>query len=172
MIDHANPRELIDLGYLQDTLHDEGFVTELYPKSLESPSNMLMVAFPPSSAIVNHHSRLQLLFLQTADLVQQSSLLQFFAWVETELPTDHPEVEHFIHFLNQRTALGAFNIGADQHLQYRYVYAFPRTDVPQAAPFMEIFRVVIHQFENYGALVLKLAESRISLAEAKSTVTY
>lgn len=172
MTQDANPRELIDLGYLQDTLHDEGFVTELYEQSFESPAHMLMVAFPPGPAEILRNARLQLLFLKTADLVQENSLLQFFAWAEHELPPYNREVEHFIHFLNQRTALGGFNIGTDLHLQYRYVYALPRVDVPKSAPFMEIFRVVLKMFENYGGLVLRLSKGEISLEDAKMAVTY
>ncbi|MGH1435003.1 MAG: hypothetical protein ACRBG0_11145 [Lewinella sp.] len=161
-------RQLLDLQYLEGIFKEHDINVLLIEKSEQSPLNYLIAPFP--SAPDAPESSVQLIYIPTQDTLEETNLLQFFAYLSEEAVAKPESTNEFLHYLNLRTPIGYFGVTAEGGLFYRYVHALPRFQPPNKETFLDTFTMFSSTFVSFGPLILSVAQGKMDLEVAKRQV--
>ena len=158
--------QLRDLQYLEGIFKDHAINALLIEKSEESPLNYLIAQFP--SVPEAPESSVQLIYIPMEGTLEDTNLLQFFAYLSEE-PAVHPEsTQELLQYLNLRTPIGYFGATAEGGLFYRYICTLSRHQPPNPETFLDTFSLFSSTFLSFSPLILDVANGEISVEVAKS----
>lgn len=161
-------RQSVDLQFLQGVLNDHEIATHFAEKSEEYALSFLSVEV--SKEIIPQDTYVQMMYIPSASVMDETNLLQFFAFLPEDLPQISDDVKTLISYLNTRTPYGYFAPDQEGKIFYRYVYALPRFDVPNKDVFIEVFNLFVGTLAFYGKAITQLAKGELSLEQAKNQV--
>ncbi|MEM9836845.1 MAG: hypothetical protein AAF828_10105 [Bacteroidota bacterium] len=161
-------RQLLDLQFLEGLLNDVGIPTRLTEQSDQYILSFLSVQLEVGSSAPN--AILQLMYIPTAEVLRETNLLQFFAYLSDEVIESSGEINAFLAYLNTRTPVGYFALDAESKLFYRYVYPMARFKVPAKDHFMEIFDLFRQTFAAFGSTLCSLAAGKINYEAATQAI--
>lgn len=161
-------RQRLDLEFLGNLLADAGVPYHYTPDSEEYALPFLSLeAGVPEEPDVAY---LQLMYIPTATLLDETNLLQFFTYLPEAGESTHAVPESLLRYLNTRTAIGYFGTDADNKLFYRYVYALPRFSPPGKTSFLEVLDVYTGSLSAFGAKLLALQRGEIDEAAVREAI--
>lgn len=158
-------RQLLDLQYLDGIFKDHNINTLLVEISEESPLSYLIAEF--NALPEAQPSQVQLVYIPMDNTLDDTNLLQFFAYLSEEPAKEQQNIEAFLHYVNLRTPLGYFGATAEGGIFYRYIYALPRFEPPKQESFLDIFSIFSSTFLAFGTIILQVAAGELSPEVAK-----
>lgn len=157
-------RQVSDLRFLEEIFKTHEINSLLIEKSEQSPINYLIAQFP--SMPDAPESSVQLIYIPTEDTLDETNLLQFFAYLSEEQVVNLESTNELLHYLNLRTPIGYFGITGEGGLFYRYVHSLPRFQQVNQETFLDTFSMFSSTFLSFSPMILSVAKGEMSLEVA------
>lgn len=168
MNDTELTRQNLDLEFLGGTLTNAGIPNLLTPQSEEYALPFLSLEIGVAEGV--DPAYVQLMYIPSAEILEETNLLQFFAYLpEVKDATVTPPAD-LIYFLNTRTALGYFGYDGTGKLFYRYVCPLARFAVPAEKQFLEMVDLYCGTLTVFGDKLCQFQRGTLSEQDLRQSV--
>ena len=170
--DQIHARHLVELGFLQNIVRDQGLNAVLVERSEQVPYHTLMVDLEPDA---EERPRQMAVNFYPADpeLVPDTLLLQYFIVLPVKMDeAGAARLREWLPEVNNQVVLGHFSLNASSpfQLHFRYVQALPSDSVIRAEAVTDVITLVSYTPLLYQNALEDLAAGDITVALARANL--
>jgi hypothetical protein len=170
--DELHARHLVELGFLQNILRDQGLASELVERSEQVPYHTLLATLEPDA---DERPRQMAMNFYPADpeLVPDTLLLQYFIVLPVQMnAAGAARLREWLPEVNNQVVVGHFSLSASEPLQlhFRYVQALPSANVVTAEAVTDVITLVSYTPLLYQNALEDLAAGDITVAQARANL--
>lgn len=162
----VHARHLADLDLIKRYMDGAGMETILVEKNEELPLNTLLAPIEKDDRGRDRVVSFTYLPASEEDL-EHISLLQIYSIVPCDFsPENKKNLESLLHTINGRMAVGHFSLKEDDEVYCRYVYAAPKSRLPEREEITETAMLFIYMLDMFGGLISSVAGGEKDLQAA------
>ncbi len=170
--DQIHARHLVELGFLQNIVRDQGLNAVLVERSEQVPYHTLLVDLEPDA---EERPRQMAVNFYPADpeLVPDTLLLQYFIVLPVKMDeAGATRLREWLPEVNNQVVVGHFSLSASGPLQmhFRYVQALPSASVVTAEAVNDVITLVSYTPLLYQNAFEDLAAGDISVEKARANL--
>ena len=170
--DQIHARHLVELGFLQAIVRDQGLKAVLVERSEQVPYHTLLVDLEPDA---EERPRQMAVNFYPADpeLVPDTLLLQYFIVLPVKMDeAGAARLRQWLPEVNNQVVLGHFSLSFSAPLQmhFRYVQALPSNSVIHAEAVTDVITLVSYTPLLYQNALEDLAAGDITVEQARANL--